>query len=303
MEQALKTGKVGTLGAESRFTYGGVKWVALESRPNMVLALAEDVLKDKDGDARYMAFDTNGENDFAASSLRAFLQGDFMRELTAAGADEAAFVPIRLDLTSDDGLDDYGEDSVKIGLITDAMYRHFRKIIPDASEWWWTCTPLSTKRKGWGSFVRYVNTSGALYDSCAYSGHWGVRPLCCLKSDILVSFDESEIKERKPSFGEELAKMIADGLEEAISSEANAARSNDPAADQPDTKEGKRAEAVDMIKHIAAAFDIPVEIDDEDGNPEEAAKGLFKTYKALLDAGFEKPQAWEIFMHHIRSDA
>lgn len=162
MEKTLKTGKIGQFGAESRITYGGVKWVVLDARPNMSLCLAEDVLKDENGEVRYMAFDTDNKNDFAASSVRAFLNGDFLEELAGAGADKEAFVPIVLDLTSDDGLDDYGTDSAKIGLITDQMYRAFRKIIPKASEDYWTCTPFSTERNGYKSFVRNVYTSGAL---------------------------------------------------------------------------------------------------------------------------------------------
>jgi len=187
MEKTLKTGKIGQFGAESRITYGGVKWVVLDARPNMSLCLAEDVLKDENGEVRYMAFDTDNKNDFAASSVRAFLNGDFLEELAAAGADKEAFVPIVLDLTSDDGLDDYGTDSAKIGLITDQMYRAFRKIIPKASEDYWTCTPFSTERNGYKSFVRSVYTSGALSSYNACIGYGGVRPLCNLKSDILVS--------------------------------------------------------------------------------------------------------------------
>lgn len=168
MQKTLKTGKIGQFGTESRITYGGVKWVVLDARPNMSLCLAEDVLKDENGEVRYMAFDTDNKNDFAASSVRAFLNGDFLEELAAAGADKEAFVPIVLDLTSDDGLDDYGTDSAKIGLITDQMYRAFRKIIPKASEDYWTCTPFSTERNGYKSFVRYVSTSGALNYHYAY---------------------------------------------------------------------------------------------------------------------------------------
>lgn len=65
-------------------------------------------------------------------------------------------------ITSQVAIDDYGTDSAKIGLITDQMYRAFRKIIPKASEDYWTCTPFSTERNGYKSFVRYVSTSGAL---------------------------------------------------------------------------------------------------------------------------------------------
>lgn len=305
MKKGMKAGKVGTLGAESRYFYGGVEWAVLESRPNMVLSIAADVLKDAEGNVRYMPFDTENKNDFAAASIRAFLNGDFLEELDAAGADKDAFVPIVLDLTSDDGLDDYGTDTAKIGLISDNMYRHFRKIIPNASEWWWTCTPFSTARNGYNSTVRGVNASGALNYNGAYIGSGGVRPLCCLKSDISVSYDEEQIKERKPSFGEMIGKALADGLKEALCGGKDEAVQKDEQAaeDQQDDEARKRAGAVDMMKHIAAAFDIPATIDEETDEKDykESAAELFKMYNALLEAGFEKPQAWEIFMHNIKT--
>lgn len=301
MEKILKTGKIGQFGEESRITYGGVKWVVLDARPNMSLCLAEDVLKDENGEVRYMAFDTDNKNDFAASSVRAFLNGDFLEELAAAGADKEAFVPIVLDLTSDDGLDDYGTDSEKIGLITDQMYRAFRKIIPKASEDYWTCTPFSTERNGYKSLV-HVLTSGALYSYGAYYGRRGVRPLCALKSDILVSYDEGEVNERKPSFGEMIGKALAEGLNKAVfgegeepkgilaEAEAQAAREK-----EQEDEDQKRADAVDMMKHIAAAFDIPATIGEgQQEEQEKEAKQLFGWYSELKKAGFTDAQAFEL---------
>lgn len=273
MEKTLKTGKIGQFGAESRITYGGVKWVVLDARPNMSLCLAEDVLKDENGEVRYMAFDTDNKNDFAASSVRAFLNGDFLEELAAAGADKEAFVPIVLDLTSDDGLDDYGTDSAKIGLITDQMYRAFRKIIPKASEDYWTCTPFSTERSGLSFLVRVVGASGALLNYFAYYGYWGVRPLCALKSDILVSYSE----------GEEPKGILAEA-------EAQAAREK-----EQEDEDQKRADAVDMMKHIAAAFDIPATIGEgKQEEQEKEAKQLFGWYSELKKAGFTDAQAFEL---------
>lgn len=301
MEKTLKTGKIGQFGAESRITYGGMKWVVLDARPNMSLCIAEDVLKGENGEVRYMAFDTDNKNDFTASSVRAFLNGDFLEELAAAGADKEAFAPIVLDLTSDDGLDDYGTDSAKIGLITDQMYRAFRKIIPKASEDYWTCTPFSTERNGYKSFVRIVNTSGALLNDSAYLG-WGVRPLCALKSDILVSYDEDEVNERKPSFGEMIGKALAEGLNKAIFGEGEEpkgilAEVEAQAAREKEQKdeEQKRADAVDMMKHIAAAFDIPATIGEgKQEEQEKEAKQLFGWYSELKKAGFTDAQAFEL---------
>lgn len=52
-----------------------------------------------------------------------------------------------------------------------------------AAWYWWLRTPLS----GYSYYVRYVFSSGALHYYSAYYGCGGVRPLCNLKSDILVS--------------------------------------------------------------------------------------------------------------------
>lgn len=54
-----------------------------------------------------------------------------------------------------------------------------------AAWYWWLRTPFSA----FSYFARYVSTSGALgyYDSVAYFGNGGVRPLCNLLSSILVS--------------------------------------------------------------------------------------------------------------------
>ena len=314
MEKTMQTGKVGKLGEESRFTYGGVEWVVLDNRPNMVLALAADVLKDEDGGVRYIPFDTDNKNDFAASSLRAFLNGGFLEELAAGGADMNAFMPIVLDLTSDDGLTDYGTDTTKIGILSDQMYRGFRKIIPNASDDWWTCTPFSTARNGYEHYVRYVYTSGALNYYNAFYGNRGVRPLCALKSDILVSYDEAQAKERTPSIGEMIARGLAEGLRKAICGEEEPeadAPAEQAAADQREDEEHKRAEAVDMMKHIAAAFGLDCEIkngrktefqtsgllswiNDNAPDEEDEAKRLYARFDALKKAGFEAAEALEL---------
>ena len=50
--------------------------------------------------------------------------------------------------------------------------------------YWWLRTPCASN----SCSVRYVGTSGALgYYNSAYTGYYGVRPLCNLQSEILVS--------------------------------------------------------------------------------------------------------------------
>ena len=164
--------------------------------------------------------------------------------------------------------------------------------------YWWLRAPYS----GNSCYVRNVNTSGALDVSGASYGHWGVRPLCNLKSDILVSYDEGEVNERKPSFGEMIGKALAEGLNKAIfgegeepkgilaEAEAQAARKK-----EQEDEDQKRADAVDMMKHIAAAFDIPATIGEgKQEEQEKEVKQLFGWYSELKKAGFTDAQAFEL---------
>jgi len=274
MEKELKTGEVGKLAAESRFTYGGIEWVVLDYNPQKraALVLATDVLKTESGETRYIPFDEENKNDFAASSLRTFLNGEFLNELEAAGADKEAFLPLALDLTSDDGLKDYGIDRVKIGIYTAQIYRDFRNIIPPASDWHWTATPWTTARNGHSYGVRIVNSSGALSSGSACGGYGGARPLCALKSDTLVSFDESETKTRVPSIGEMLTQAIIKGVQEAFSGKDTGGENPEEAAP-------------------AGAEDQPATDQPDD---EAEAKALYARFIALKRAGFTEAQAMEL---------
>ena len=95
-------------------------------------------------------------------------------------------------MTADDGLEDYGFDRDRVGLITCDEYRALRKNIPNVDGWWWTATPDSPINY----FVRLVNSSGTLNSRNTFSGYYGVRPLCKLNSEILKSFLGSGSEER-----------------------------------------------------------------------------------------------------------
>lgn len=94
----------------------------------------------------------------------------------------------KVDLTSDDGLKDYGTIERRASVLTADMYRKFVEILdtvnPDC--WWWLATPWSTKRHGNEVAVKCVSPSGSV-NSDYYSNVNGVRPFCILKSTIFVS--------------------------------------------------------------------------------------------------------------------
>ena len=94
-----------------------------------------------------------------------------------------------LDLTSDDGLKDYGEVNRQVSLLTADQYRRYVSILDrqKLDKWWWLATPFSTPTHEDADFVKCVSPSGRLYgDRCSIGGI-GVRPFCILKSNIFVS--------------------------------------------------------------------------------------------------------------------
>lgn len=93
-----------------------------------------------------------------------------------------------VDLTSDDGLKDYGKIKRKMSLLTTDLYRRYVEILDkhNPDKWWWLATPHSTERHGNSSWVKCVSPSGNFNGD--YYGHGGgVRPFCILNSSIFVS--------------------------------------------------------------------------------------------------------------------
>lgn len=95
-------------------------------------------------------------------------------------------VEFELDLTSDDGLDDYGSIDRKVALMTTMMYRRYVRIIDKhkIDKWWWLATAHSTPTHENVNWVKCVSPS--VYGDCFFS-NFGVRPFCILKSSIFVS--------------------------------------------------------------------------------------------------------------------
>ena len=190
---------------KQEITIGGIAFTIIQTEAERVKVIASSTIGNR-------AFDTKNKSDFAASDLRAYLNGEFLKKLIEAGAPEEMFEEFEIDLTADDGLKQYGKDRARVGLITCDEYRALRDNIPPLPDtWWWTATPDSPVNP----YVRGVFADGTLNISHACDGDGGVRPLCVLKSEILVSLLDSDAK--------------------------------------------KRRDAVDMMKHIAAAWNIKPE--------------------------------------------
>lgn len=157
--------------AGERFVRGGIEFVALGMEQGGVLAVAAKRLEDE------MAYDEDGSNDWRKSSLRKYLNEEFVKNF-----DKGDLLPFVSDLTSDDGMTDYGTSEDFVALLSDNLYRKYRKFMPQYDTWVWTITPWSC-RPGNAYHERYVSTSGALNNSYAYYGH-GVAPACIFNPEI-----------------------------------------------------------------------------------------------------------------------
>lgn len=168
----------------SVINYGGLDCIVLDVEQDKILVLAKESIGN-------MPFDEGNSNNFPKGTLCKYLNGEFIKKLKANGADTSALIPTTIDLTSDDGLKDYGETTQKIFLLTCDMYRKYRSVIPNLDDWWWLATAYSTESNGYASSARLVISDGSLYSGSACYGRNGVRPAFYLKSSILESLSPS----------------------------------------------------------------------------------------------------------------
>ncbi len=185
--------KLKTLKRGQTFYGAGIQWLVLgHTNSSQGLPIVTHIVST--GIVERRAFDEKNRNDLGVSTLLAYLNGEFLERLEDAFG-EGAVAEQFIDLTSNDGLKDYGNVKAKVGLLTEEEYRQHRDILPPLGDegWWWLATPYSTERAGYPSLVRNVFSDGTLYYIVsAYSGYGGVRPALYLKSDISVSLDGND---------------------------------------------------------------------------------------------------------------
>lgn len=94
-----------------------------------------------------------------------------------------------VDLTSNDGLKDYGKTTAKVSLLTCDLYRKFVYIIDKfkLDKWWWLATAFSAPKHGYEKLVECVSPRGCVINGIFSCNGVGVRPFCILNSNIFVS--------------------------------------------------------------------------------------------------------------------
>lgn len=113
---------------------------------------------------------------------------EFAREISDM-VGEPNMIWITVDLTSNDGLKDYGTIDRKASLLTADQYRRYVAVldIHKSDDWWWLSTPFTTPAHLNDRRVLCVSPSGCIGLNDYSISVIGVRPFCILKSDIFVS--------------------------------------------------------------------------------------------------------------------
>ena len=156
-----------------------------------ILCLTKDIV-------RTMAFSEAGNNDYAKSDIKKYLDEEFAPGLERQGAE---FRTVELNLMADDGTGwDKGPLEVKGAfLLTDDLYRRYRRYISDKGDWWWTATAYSFDCFG-SHYTRHVDTDGSLNRYSGANVHGGLAPACifsCLPERTKDTAEEiEELKQR-----------------------------------------------------------------------------------------------------------
>ena len=160
------------------FKIGDQEFVVLEHSGDTTAIIRKELL------AEDMEFGSN--NNFFGSYVEDKCR-EFGEEIAKTIGKEN-LVEHTVDLTSDDGLKDYGTIKSRCSLLTTDLYRRYVDILDNfkPDRWWCLATPHSTKRHSNDSWVKCVAPSGGI-NNRNYRTDCGVRPFCILKSNIFVS--------------------------------------------------------------------------------------------------------------------
>lgn len=147
-------------------------------------SLPDDVCFENDGAKR------EDHNNFKGSNLERQLLYWLQNHQTVYGATCAR----RVDLTTLDGMRDYGAPDLLIHPLTVMEYQKFRPYVPLATRAWWTATgwttdssPLSDTDNAYS-----VDTVGTLNSNGVRRPGFAPRPALYLQSKILVSIETEE---------------------------------------------------------------------------------------------------------------
>ncbi len=171
-----------------------------------MVSLSEDGKTAKIGDYEFIVLKNDGETvglllkgtlgkdmvfgdtcDFKTSKVKKILD-EFALEIEGiVGKDN--LLEHTVDLTSLNGLKDYGSVKAKMSLLTAKLAAEYVETLDEFKYdgWWWLATPWSTPKHGYKEYVMCVSPRGFMNYYFGNYYYYGVRPFCILKSNIFQS--------------------------------------------------------------------------------------------------------------------
>ena len=130
--------------------------------------MAEDVIFDKN------------TKDYNKSNIKKMIEADIQPIIENAMGEEN-LVEHAVNLASVDMQYEYENCICKVRPITFDEARKFNNLLvnKNLNNWWWTCTPWSTKERSWEYSIAVVSSSGFI-SGRSYTYDGGVRPFCIL---------------------------------------------------------------------------------------------------------------------------
>lgn len=132
-------------------------------------------------------------NNFAASSLRAHLNGPYLASLTDGNPDE--IITRTVDLTALNGSKEYGSCECKVAPLTIDELRKYHDILPLPERFEWSVTPWSTPKVDEDdTWVLGLNSNGNIGSS--YCGDSvGSRPAFLVPSNLPVEVEGNPLEQ------------------------------------------------------------------------------------------------------------
>lgn len=168
-----------------KFNTGIGRFIVLEQKEDSTVVITENLYRED------VKFDDDC-TDYKKSSLRELCEGEILNEFSDEFGEENICTN-EAGLVTVDGQEVFGKLLTKVRPLTFDEAREYNDLLvnKDLPDWYWTCTPWSTKERGWDYSVEVVSPSGVFSNDGCY-GCNGVRPFCILKSNIFVSKGEEE---------------------------------------------------------------------------------------------------------------
>lgn len=173
------------------------KYTVLDKGRDKIFVLAAEIettMQFREDDEVYAV----APNDFRDSTIRNWLNDDYLGILQENGLKNGDILDLEVDLKCTLGQHEYGKDKVKVGLLTLEECGAYYDIIPRIDSPWWLATPWKTPSRSSitvnTNYVWYVNSDGGYYGWDYYYAR-GVRPALNLSPSLLVAWEDENYAE------------------------------------------------------------------------------------------------------------